>query len=419
MEANSDWWNQQHASNVLSGPELIRQWKIQTFGAEEPSAQQLQSLADLSIQLWNKFNTNRATLDRDYMSDEKSLSAYMASFLLPNIERVRTVMTYPKMIEKVRSLSELETIDVLDFGAGPLSASTGFLLALNQAINLSGTSTVKIKKIRITAIERSEKAVKRAQNLIQKSLRPEIELELDRVTAIPADRAFYVILAANVMNEIPEKHRWKVVSSLLKSMIQNPLGIAVIVEPGQEEHSKNLAAMRDAIFDGAMGDQFELLAPCPHKNACPLGPKSKRRDWCWFKTEFARPLILMELDRRTKLDHAQLAFSWLALSHNSTTGISEQKNPLAVSVSDEMPVGNINDAAKRLEYFKNNLISETHSETPELLEKIARSGHKTMLCMPTGQLAGGLRLRKESDNKIKRGFETEPSTTFSLLVTER
>jgi hypothetical protein len=127
----------------------------------------------------------------------------------------------------------------------------------------------------------------------------------------------------------------------------------------------------------------------------------------------------MELDRRTKLDHAQLAFSWLALSHNSTTGISEQKNPLAVSVSDEMPVGNINDAAKRLEYFKNNLISETHSETPELLEKIARSGHKTMLCMPTGQLAGGLRLRKESDNKIKRGFETEPSTTFSLLVTER
>ncbi|NBW82307.1 methyltransferase domain-containing protein, partial [bacterium] len=320
----------------MSGHELIRQWKIQTFGAEEPGSQQLQSLADLTVQLWHRFNTNRASLDRDYMSDEKSLSAYMASFLLPNVERVRTVLTHARMIEKICNLVNLETIELLDFGAGPLSASMGFLLAMNEAVKLSGNGSIKTKKIRVTAVERSEKAVKRAQTLIQKSLHANITFELDRVTSIPADSSFHVILAANVMNEIPEKHRLKVLSSLLQGMLKTSNSIAVVLEPGQEEHSKNLASLRDSIFDGSLGGQLELLAPCPHRNGCPLGPKSARRDWCWFKTDFSRPLILMELDRRTKLDHSQLAFSWLALGNNMKSSHLEQKNPLAVCVSDEM-----------------------------------------------------------------------------------
>lgn len=373
-------------------------------------------MTDLTSQLWNKFNTDRANLDRDYMSDEKSLSAYMASFLLPNIERVRAVLSHSRMVKKVTQLAEIETIDVLDFGSGPLSATIGLLLAMNDVNKSTGKVNCSTKKIRLTAVERSEKAVRRAQILLEQSLHPSVGIEVERVTAIPMNRSFHVIVAANVLNEIPEKHRFKVINSLLGSMNTETAAMTVIIEPGQDEHSKKLASLRDSIFSSDLSRQIDLIAPCPHKNACPLGPKSQRRDWCWFKTEFDRPSILIELDRRTKLDHSQLAFSWLALGReNSVSG----QESVAVCVSDEMPVGHINDADRRMEYFKNNILSSQNKDSSVVLEKIARSGHKTMLCMPTGQLAGGLRLRSESDEKIQRGNELNPSSAFSIVIAER
>lgn len=420
LKSNSLWWASEPPSAIVSGPRLIAAWTLVLFGQADPTSQQLQSLADLSKILWSQFTTRRDLLDRDYMSDEKHLAAYLSSFFIPNIERTRSALLEPRIQEKLKDLLALEQLDILDFGSGPLSASIGLLLTLGELASATGSETINTKKIKISAVERSEKAIKRAQSILAQCSATGIEITVERFTSIPANQKFNAVLAANVLNEIPEKHRMKTLLQLLDSLNTDGTNVALILEPGQEDHSRRLSSMRDELLQSKPAPHFRILAPCPHHEPCPLSPKTQRSDWCWFRTQFKAPVLLLELDRRSQVDHSSLAYSYLAVSKSeSALERSNTVQPWAICVSDEMSVGRATDADKRYTYFSAHVVSVKTGESSIRIRQLASNGMKTKLCRSTGEYQSGLRAAEGNDETFQRGDVLLQESDFEALIQER
>ena len=83
MNLIEPWWKIESADDLISGAKLLSAWNEGLFGKNDPTQSHIQSLADLTQRLWTQFNTDRKSLDRDYMSDDKLLAAYLSSFFLP------------------------------------------------------------------------------------------------------------------------------------------------------------------------------------------------------------------------------------------------------------------------------------------------------------------------------------------------
>jgi len=419
LKSNQPWWNDQSHLDLVSGPKIIEQWKLQLFGTDTPTPSQIQSVAALTQQLWEKFNTQRAELDRDYMSDEKQMQAYLASFFIPNIERCRIVFSHPEISRILEKIVSLETIRILDFGSGPLSGSLGLLLALNDLKRCSDKNIFKSKRIEIFAAERSEKAIKKGKQIIENSVSSETEIVISRGTSIPKDNDFDIVIAANVINEIPEKHKSKTLLQLADSLTCIRTHIAVVLEPGQEIHSKGLSQLRDTLC-GPNTINVSIVAPCPHTNPCPLSPSTGRNDWCWFKSTFNTPDILSEIDRRSKIQHSELAYSFIAFTRSQQVEKSPTNRALwAVAVSDEMGVGQPSDQEKRLQYFKHSRVFPQQEVDPKLLESIAATGLKTKLCARSGDYLAGLNSTDKPRKIIRRGQEIKSEIEFEIIIKER
>ena len=406
---------------MLNGVQLVRDWEHDLLKLSFPqqedntNVRQLQSLGDLTKLLWQKFNNNRAELDRDYMSDEKMLVAYLAAFFIPNIERTRHIASSSRVKDKLIKLMNQEELEILDFGSGPLSSSIGILIALGELSSGTGSSQNKIQKIRITATERSERAFKIGALWLEKVMESRISMSIERRTSIPQDKQFDIAVASNVFNEIPEKHHLKTMLMLSKAIKQNsssPESLLLIIEPGQEIHSKRLVALRDQVIETESLSNLHILAPCPHSFSCPLSPSVERSDWCWFRCRFEVPTFQKELDKRSQLDHSELAYSFLAYSPKANAD-----KPWSICVSDEMGVGPLAAASKRLQYFSNNLI-QNNKISDQRLEQLATDGFKTKLCCSNGKLVAGIRGHLGAEVKTMRGDEIATPSQVETLIAE-
>jgi ribosomal protein RSM22 (predicted rRNA methylase) len=406
--------------DILSGPELLRNWSLLLFGTEKPAETQIQSTADLTQQLWSKFNTMRDHLERDYMSADKNLQAYLASFYIPNVERTRNILSAPVNAIQLEKIVQNETVNVIDFGAGPLSASAGLLLALNALRSRLGKEAFKCKEIHICAVERSEKAFNKGLQILNRTACKDVIVKATRATSIPSDRKFHIALAANVINELPEKHKFKTSLQIAQSLDRSSANFALILEPGQELHSRGLADIRDHLCTSEELKNFAVISPCLHNKECPLSSKKSRNDWCWFKSSFRAPALLEQIDRKSKIQHTELAYSYISFSTNEIAVPQKAGNQLrAIAVSDEMEAGQPADAEKRLDYFKNNLFIGGKRPDNEHLAKLARTGTKTKLCAETGDYLGGLRHSESAQEKLRRGSEIADSTIFDAIIKER
>lgn len=417
------WWSKQNRFQIFDSAEFLENWEtsVLTVAAARTKTgsrdSALQFLADQSRNLWKLFTTDRALLDRDYMSQEKSFNAYLASFFLPNIERTRLILTHARTRNFFVNLLNREEICLLDYGSGPLSASIGFLIALDQAAQNHNTPS-KLKKVKAIAVERSEKAVQIGEKWIKKHMMHGIEFECERFTSPPKDVFYDVIIAANVMNEIPEKHRTKTAKTLLDCLRTATNGQAsqlLIIEPAQEAHARGLSDLRDAIVSDAHLSDIRIVGPCLHHESCPLSQKTQRKDWCWFKGQFTPPPLLAELDRKTEIDHSELAFSFLQLSNDTHFS---PRALAAVCVSDEMTLSDPESQSARFNYFKNN-VARSNLANEQTLQDLSKSCTKIKLCSNGGELVAGLN-RSETQSVIRRrGDEVEDLKEFSGLILER
>lgn len=85
-----------------------------------------------------------------------------------------------------------------------------------------------------------------------------------------------LVLASYALAEIPASAQAQVVARLWEAAE----GMLAIVEPGTPAGYERLLSARDTLIAGGA----EILAPCPHQQACPLAAP----DWCHFSVRLPR-----------------------------------------------------------------------------------------------------------------------------------
>ncbi|MBS0604782.1 MAG: hypothetical protein JSS60_07075 [Verrucomicrobia bacterium] len=228
---------------------------------------------------------------RDGCSDIKTLSsdvqrlAYLAARLPATYAVVRQVL-----VELIKRSGFDPIFSLLDVGAGP---GTALLAAAETSLPLK----------KATMLERDPGFIALGRQLaadLGEIGQTWLSQDITNQWAVePHD----LVIASYSLNELREKERLELVEKLW-GLTQKFL---VIIEPGSKFAFESLKKMRQGLLlNGA-----NLMAPCPHSNACPMSGN----DWCHFSARVERS----SFHRKTKdatLNYEDEKFSYLIFSRN-------------------------------------------------------------------------------------------------------
>ncbi len=117
----------------------------------------------------------------------------------------------------------------------------------------------------------------------------------------------YTLVLSHVFNELSADQR-----AALLALVSGAQAV-LWIEPGTHADSRTLAAVRDQLRNGP----HHIVAPCTHRETCPLFLAANERDWCHF---FAPPPAGIQNDsnwvrwsHRAGLDLRSQAYSCLVL----------------------------------------------------------------------------------------------------------
>ncbi|MBY0314821.1 MAG: small ribosomal subunit Rsm22 family protein [Bdellovibrionales bacterium] len=130
----------------------------------------------------------------------------------------------------------------------------------------------------------------------------------------------------------PNSRSWGVMSYSLNELATLPrwvsqLDTVLIVEPSTQKIGRNLMALRSTFMEA----QFEILAPCTHREACPLLTHSKT-DWCHDRIHWEQPAWFSAIEAQLPIKNNTLTYSYLLLSKSSQNKNSNEGRV----VSDEL-----------------------------------------------------------------------------------
>lgn len=138
-----------------------------------------------------------------------------------------------------------------------------------------------------------------------------------KVQTTPVPPEPYTLVVSHVLNELTDAVR--------AELLALAAGAACVlwVEPGTHADSRALAAVRDELR--AAGHR--IVAPCTHRENCPLFRESNARDWCHF---FAEPPTGVQNDpdwvrfaQRAGVDLRSQAYSCLVLDRDPSPAVPE------------------------------------------------------------------------------------------------
>lgn len=120
-----------------------------------------------------------------------------------------------------------------------------------------------------------------------------------------------LLVVSHVLNELPTDARAQLLGLIARA------AAVIWIEPGTHADSRALAAVRDQLRAG-----HRIVAPCTHRESCPLFQAAHERDWCHF---FAPPPVGIQnhsewvrFSHRAGLDLRSQAYSCLVLDTPST-----------------------------------------------------------------------------------------------------
>jgi ribosomal protein RSM22 (predicted rRNA methylase) len=212
-------------------------------------------------------------------SDEARRLAYLA---------VRFPATYAAVTKVLSEIPEIPCKKILDLGAGPGTAAWA---ARELFPDIQET----------VLIEKSASAVSLGKELMGGSdfKARWICEDLETMTEFPsADLAILSYALGELKNP----------NALVEKLWQNPISYLAIIEPGTPLGYRNIVRARELLIHlGAY-----LLAPCPHRMACPL----KTGDWCHFSVRLERTK-LHRLLKEGSLGYEDEKFSYLIVSRQA------------------------------------------------------------------------------------------------------
>lgn len=357
-----------------NGPALLEAWeKLLADVSEDDLVASVQ-------ELWNIFNRERGTQAPGYMERPRVLSAYLAAFLLPNIQRVFAVWSAAGMDDLRKRLASEKRIRIVDFGAGPLSATAGVLFAL---LREEGAA---IRDVEVVAVERSGAAVDVGIGLLKRAFGRGVRLTVQRVDSLAHESVTDadIALGVNVFNEVPPKLRLSSFAALEKSVSSSANGVVCLIEPGQDRHAWALAKLRDSILKQSWAEGLRIVAPCLHVLPCPLS--GNRPDWCWFRNRWRRPRRLVEIDSAVGLQHEELSYSFVVFAREAKKkGRRPQESDNARVVSDAIPLGRGRVSPPVQGWLRAE--ARGSDRAVRYVLQSSKGLHKCLLCQQSGELA--------------------------------
>ncbi|MBL9077304.1 MAG: hypothetical protein JNL08_07370 [Planctomycetes bacterium] len=187
----------------------------------------------------------------DYWRDDGDLAAYDA------VLGARIGWKWDAVLAECRDrgLPRADGLRVLDHGCGSGIAARRFVRAFGAGS--------------VSCHDRSPRAAAFAARALQAEFAGVPAHAVDRVDGLQPD----VLLVSHVLGELDADAEASLRALIARSRC------AILVEPGSRAVSRRLSALRDALVG-----EFHVVAPCPHRAACPA--LADAADWCHF---FAPP----------------------------------------------------------------------------------------------------------------------------------
>lgn len=246
--------------------------------------------------------TERADRKLDYMGDARFLSPYLYYFLPWNLYRM----------SRLFSGLELDIPDngeVADLGAGPLTAIIALWMARPH---------LRTRQLSFTCMDRSPKSMQAGLKLFKALAGKDSPWRIRTVKGAFTDRLHRpadLIIAANAFNELDWSGRVarpqaeKLARHLTTNTGDN--GRILLVETGVRLTGRIIAEMR-AQF---MAQGYQPIAPCPHREECPMPALAPNSPWCHFNFSVKGvPAWLEKLSAEAQLPKDNVSLNFLYLS---------------------------------------------------------------------------------------------------------
>jgi SAM-dependent methyltransferase len=138
-----------------------------------------------------------------------------------------------------------------------------------------------------------------------------------KIQTTPEPSEPFTLTVSHVLNELTDAARAELLA------LADRAACVIWVEPGTHADSRALAAVRDALRSAG----HRIVAPCTHRENCPLFLETNTRDWCHF---FAEPPVGVQNDpdwvrfaQRAGVDLRSQAYSCLVLDRAQAPALPE------------------------------------------------------------------------------------------------
>ena len=205
-----------------------------------------------------------------------------------------SVINAAKILHLLPSISfQKEEISVLDLGSGPGTAGLTLLTALERAI-------------RLTCVESSGHMRQLAERLLSQYRGAGKLSNLSVIPALPSKNAdtYDLVIAANVLAELDTTEGDRTMRSLAERTA--PGGYLVIIEPGQQLHTRRLMHLRNTLLESTT--DLAPLFPCLRRDRCPMLAYSDT-DWCHGTIEWRQPRLNAHLDNLLSFNKHRIKYS--------------------------------------------------------------------------------------------------------------
>lgn len=206
----------------------------------------------------------------------------------------------------------------------------------------------------------------------------------------------FTLVVSHVLNELPPAAREELVALAASA------AAVIWVEPGTHADSRALAAVRDTLRA-----QHRIIAPCTHRENCPLFAETNAREWCHF---FAEPPVGVQnssdwvrFAHRAGVDLRSQAYSCLVLERGD--GLAPDLPPTPACASSAVP-----DSVSSLPAPRSLLLPARALGRPEVFKPYAR----LLACDAAG--LHWLELPKRVDPALVKRLDKDPPVPLYALA---
>ncbi len=261
--------------------------------------------------------SDRSKRPFDYMNNRRAQESYLRyfwprqSYLVHSL--AKRIDQESLILQQLQHQSQQSGVppNILDVGAGPLSASVALMKLFRDGANFHAIDRS------LSMMEMARRNLKTLPWYQGRDIHS-FELQKSDFRRFRTQKRFDIIVFGHVLNEALERETINTLSRFLVQYLRllKPGGLLLITEPATRGASQSLSKLRDLIVDDdfcdAIGMAPQIISPCPKRvQICPY--LDTFNGWCFQTFPWGKIAPLSKLREGLGFDDTLLKVSHLAL----------------------------------------------------------------------------------------------------------